>query len=112
MRIGLCLCAFLLAATAIPARASDTSSLFEKKCAGCHGDDGRGHTRMGRKFHAPDFDRAGYQQKTTNDEMRSAIANGITVDGQRRMPGWKGKLSPAEIEDLVRYVRAFPNAKK
>ena len=66
---------------------------------------------MGKKFHAPDFTRSGWQEKASNDRMRSAIENGIVEDGQRRMPGWKGKLSPDEIESLVRYVRAFPNAK-
>ncbi len=89
------------------ARASETENLFSDKCANCHGDDGRGRTRMGRKFHAPDFTRKGWQGRTTNRQMRSAILHGITVNGQRRMPGWQGKLAPDQIDALVGYVRRF-----
>jgi len=61
------------ALSATPALASDTSDLFEKKCAGCNGLDGKGETKMGKKFHAPDFSGEKWQKGTTDKEIQKAI---------------------------------------
>ena len=89
------------------ARASETSDLYDKKCSVCHGDDGRGKTRMGKRFHAPDFASAKWQANAKDAELRKVIENGVVEDGVHRMPAWKGKLTPAQIDGLVQLVRGF-----
>jgi cytochrome c6 len=99
----------LLAATLspLPAAASETSELFEKKCSVCHGVDGKGETKMGKKFHAPDFTGDKWQKETTDKEIQKAIEDGIVEEGKRKMPAWKGKLTPEQITALGQYARAF-----
>ncbi len=95
------------AAVSTAALASEISDLFSDKCAVCHGDDGKGRTRMGKKFHAPDFTSSKWQGKTTDEEARQTIENGTVIDGQVRMPPWKEKLTPQQISDLLKYARSF-----
>ncbi len=90
-----------------PALASEASDLFAKKCATCHGDDGQGHTRMGKRFHAPDFTAAKFQARATDDKMRQVIQDGVYEDGVHKMPAWKDKLTAAQIDGLVQLVRSF-----
>ncbi len=102
--LALC-CLWALAATA--AHASDVPELYANKCAVCHGDDGKGLTRMGKKFHSPDFTAAKWQAETKNEEIVRVIEKGVVVDGQHRMPAWSGKLTSEEIAELGRFVRTF-----
>lgn len=97
----------LWAALGTTARASEVSDLFSDKCAVCHGDDGKGQTRMGKKFHAPDFTEAKWLAKTTEETARHAIENGAMIDGQVRMPAWKEKLTSQQISDLTKYARGL-----
>src|ERR1700730_5038998 len=91
----------------LPAAASETSELFEKKCSVCHGVDGKGETKMGKKFHAPDFTGDKWQKETTDKEIQKAIEEGIVENGKRKMPAWKDKLTAEQIADLGKYARAF-----
>jgi mono/diheme cytochrome c family protein len=95
------------ALSALPSLANETSDLFEKKCATCHGVDGKGQTKMGKKFHAPDFTGEKWQKETTDKEIQKAIVEGVVEDGKRKMPAWKDKLTPEQIADLGKYARAF-----
>src|SRR5271170_4462923 len=67
-----------------PARADPTQELFDKKCAGCHGVDGKGDTKMGHKFHAPDFTSPKWKTDTTDAEIVKTILNGVVKDGVTR----------------------------
>ncbi len=79
------------------ARAADTAAdLFQKKCAVCHGKDGKGTTPMAQKLGAKDL--------TTLKESEADIAKAIT-DGKGKMTPFKGKLSDAEIQSLAKYVK-------
>lgn len=78
--------------------------IWDNRCASCHGADGRGRTKKGRKLKAPDFTTSKWQQTTAEEEIEDAIANGVP---KTKMPAFKGKLSDAEIASLVAFVRAF-----
>jgi len=78
--------------------------IFEQRCKVCHGADGKAQTKKGRQLKAKDFTRPKFQQHTTDKEIVDAITNGIK---KRKMPAFKDKLSPEEIQALVGYVRAF-----
>jgi mono/diheme cytochrome c family protein len=96
-------------ATAPKATAPNARELFAKsKCNVCHGDDGKGDTGKGRELNAPNFADAKFQKETTDKEMAETIENGVKDKaGKLLMPGFKEKLSPAEVRVLVAFVRSF-----
>ncbi|HKM89972.1 MAG TPA: cytochrome c [Candidatus Acidoferrales bacterium] len=76
-------------------RADDTAALYKSKCAMCHKADGSGNAGM----KVPDF-RSAAIQKETDAQLVEATAN-----GKGKMPAQKGKLTEAQIKDLVKYIR-------
>lgn len=77
-------------------------------CASCHGNDGKGDTKMGRNLYprAPDMT-APATQELSDGELFWIIENGIKLTG---MPAW-GTASPeddAETWELVQLIRLLP----
>jgi len=82
--------------------------LFRKAgCAGCHGDDGRGKTKLGIKMGTRDYTDATVKASLNNAEMQNAIKNGVTINGKIVMQGAIGKLTDAEIMALAEYLSSF-----
>lgn len=77
-------------------------------CAGCHGNDGRGQTPLGRSLfpRSPDM-RGTRTQSLTDGQLYGIIENGIRLTG---MPGW-GDGAPANRDswELVAFIRHLPN---
>jgi mono/diheme cytochrome c family protein len=99
--------AVLLAAA--PAFAGDGLDLFKKKCAGCHGEDGAGKTKMADKIRAgggdfPDFTDAKFHEHMDAKAIKDVITNGVK---DTKMAAFKEKLTPEEIDSLVKVVQAF-----
>ncbi len=65
----------------------------------CHGPDGAGKTMMGEKLKIPDLHSADVQKKSDAD-LKSII-----VKGKDKMPGYETKLTKAQIDCLVGYIR-------
>ena len=80
----------------------DAKTTFDDKCASCHGKDGRGKTFKGKLSHARDFTDAAWQNDVTDERLFNSITN-----GRGKMPAFKKKLSEAQIDELVAYVRRF-----
>lgn len=82
--------------------------LWRKKCASCHGRDGKGQTKKGKKAKVEDMTTAKWQKEVTDERMIKSMTDGIdrVQDGvkQEMKPS---KLSPAEMQSLVKYMRAF-----
>jgi len=83
----------------------DACGLFVESCATCHGMDGRARTFHGRILGARNLTDAKWQATSTDPEIATAIRT-----GPKAMPAFAKKLSPAEIEALVIYVRTFKPA--
>ena len=100
----------VIAATVIGsvvAQADGAKSIFEEKtCASCHGKDGKGDTKMGKKLEIADLTDSKTQDKK-DEELVKAIKEGAKKDGKTRMAAFGGKLSDDEIKALVAYVRSF-----
>ena len=78
-------------------------TVFEGKCARCHGLDGRGQTVLGNMVKAPDFtDSAWWQDDVSNRRLISSVTS-----GKKEMPAFGRKLTRQEINLLVAYVRRF-----
>jgi len=79
---------------------SDARSLYNKRCADCHGRDGRSKSFKGKLTHARDLTDAQWQDRVSDERIYNSISN-----GKEKMPAFKKKLSEAEINSLTAYVR-------
>jgi mono/diheme cytochrome c family protein len=80
----------------------DARTIFEAKCAKCHGKDGRAKTVRGKFNHARNLTDAAWQNDVTDERLFNSISN-----GRNQMPDFKKKFSEAQINSLVAYVRQF-----
>jgi mono/diheme cytochrome c family protein len=84
----------LLAAAAVDGR-----TLYETKCAQCHGKDGvaKPPGKGSRNFNDPAF------QASSDDEAIAAI----TAEGKGKMPGYRSKLSAEQIRAVSAHVKTL-----
>ncbi|HOX58648.1 MAG TPA: cytochrome c [Candidatus Paceibacterota bacterium] len=101
---------FVIALLAIPALsvyAADAKATYDKECAKCHGADGKGQTKMGKKSGAKDYTDAKVQAELKDDAAFKAIKEGYKdKSGKEIMQPAEG-LSDEEIKGLVAYMRKF-----
>ncbi len=92
--------AVVLGLTTPTAFAADSSAdLFKAKCAMCHGENGVGKGKV------PALGLAEVQQKP-DAEFKTAIEKGVKTD-KGMMPGYGSKLTPEQIDELLKYVRSL-----
>lgn len=84
--------------------------VWQKKCQTCHGLDGKGKPAMARMFKV-ELEKL---DLTRGDPARSPEAFVKTIaDGKNsKMPAFKDKLSPAEINAVAAYAQSLGAAKK
>ena len=87
-------------------RAAAANENWDNLCAKCHGADGKGQTKVGKKLGVKDYTDAKVQAELKDDEMTKAITSGVTENGKEKMKAFKD-LSADEVKDLVAYVRKF-----
>lgn len=97
----LCLVALLATAVAVPVFAQSGESTFKAKCAMCHGADGLATGPMGKMMNIPSVKSPDFK-KLTESEM---IAD--TTNGKAKMPAYKGKLTDAQIKEVVSYMHSL-----
>lgn len=99
-------------ALAVVLAAAPVAENWENHCTKCHGEDGRGKTKAGRKLNVSDYTDAKVQAEMKDEDMIKATADGVKDKaGKERMKGYKDELSADEIKELVTYVRAFATKK-
>jgi cytochrome c6 len=87
--------ALAVLASATLARADGAADLYAKKCAICHGKDGKG-SASGLKM--------GVKDLTKETDSEAALVKDIS-DGKGKMPAFKAKLTEAEIASLAKFVK-------
>jgi cytochrome c6 len=80
---------------------SSGADTYKAKCQMCHGADGLGSTPAGkamkaRPFNAPDV------LKESDTDLTAVIK-----DGKNKMPAFTGKLTGAQITDVVAYIHTL-----
>jgi len=96
-----------LAIAAWSASAADAKATYDKDCAKCHGADGKGDTKMGKKLGAKDYTDAKVQAELKDDVAFKAIKEGLKdKEGKVLMKPIEG-ASDADIKALVAYLRTF-----
>jgi cytochrome c551/c552 len=98
----------ILAGMALTANAEDGKTLYEKrKCAQCHGPDGKGETKMGKKQGVKDYTSAKVQTEMKDAEAFKAIKEGLKrKDGTTLMKPTEG-VTDDDIKALVKHMRSF-----
>lgn len=86
-------------ATSNPASAA---AIYMKRCASCHGKDGRAKTFKAKFNDARDLTNAQWQEDVSDERIYNAITN-----GRGKMPAFRKKLSDSQVESLVSYVRGL-----
>jgi cytochrome c6 len=100
--VGFVIMVLFLFVIAVPARAQgEGAAVYKTKCAVCHGADGKGDTAVGKSMKLRDLGSADVQ-KQTDEQLID-----ITTNGKGKMPAYKGKLTDAQIKDVVAYIRTF-----
>jgi cytochrome c553 len=94
------------AAMMVSVSAAAVKENWEKSCAKCHGPDGKGDTKMGKKLEVKDFTDAKVQADMKDEAMLKAIKEGVKDGEKIRMKPVEG-LSDEEMKDLVAHVRKF-----
>ena len=95
-----------LAASTAALTAGDAGPIWEKNCQKCHGADGKGDTKMGKKMEIKDLTDAKYQASFTDEQATKAIKEGIKDGDKTKMKPAEG-LSDDDIKALVAKVRSF-----
>lgn len=96
-------------ALALPDSTSGADALknWTQHCASCHGKDGKGETKAGKKAQVKDLTDAKYQESFTDEKAVKQIKEGMKDGEKEKMKPFASKLSDDEIKDLVAHLRKF-----
>jgi len=91
----------LLMGTARPAAAQDaTQALYKSKCQICHGPDATGSV-PGKKLGVKDFQSPEVQKQPDSELLE------VARKGKGKMPAYDGKLTNAQLADLIKFMRGL-----
>jgi len=81
-------------------------ALYEKQCAGCHGDAGKGDGAMGAELTpAPsNLADADWKHGASDGEIYTVIRDGVKTTG---MKPYRAKMTTHQLWDVVNYVRSL-----
>ena len=99
IRTGMIAVTMLAATTMATAFAqSSGADTYKAKCAMCHGADGLASGPAGKSMKVPPFNAS---------KMSDADMIAETKAGKGKMPAFTGKLTDAQIKDVVTYVHTL-----
>ena len=97
----------LILALATAATAATPQANWDEHCAKCHGADGKGQTKMGKKLGIRDLTDAKTQAEVTDVQALDAMQKGITdKKGKTSMKAIEG-VPADELAAMVPFVRAL-----
>jgi mono/diheme cytochrome c family protein len=96
-----------ISASAAPSKgnAAEGKKIFTVKCVACHKPNGTGGLKLTGNP-TPNWTDKKRMATITDDYLRDCITNGKVKSG---MVAWgkTGQIKPAEIENLIAYIRTF-----
>lgn len=95
-------CALALTSTAF---AADGKAVYADSCTKCHGDDGKGATKMGGKLGCKDYSDAAVQAAVSDDQAFKSVKEGMKKDDKTLMK--PSELSDEDIKASVAYLRTL-----
>ena len=111
-KLGLVLvaAASLWATTAAAQDDKAVARMWKSKCGSCHGADGKGDTKQGKKMGIADMTTAAWQTEFTDAKVKEAIDKGLSREKngkQQDMDPLGKELEPAQIDSLMKYLRSL-----
>lgn len=107
MKNRLALAALLFVGAALTVSAADAAAHWDDQCAKCHGADGKGQTKMGKKLAIADLTDAKVQASFTDEQIVKAMKEGLKdKNGKQTMKPIEG-LTDADMKALVPFVRGL-----
>lgn len=85
------------------ARRRTAMRIFAKRCAECHGNDGKGNEMRNQMQQLPNFADPDWHRPRDDRQLLVSILDGKGT----RMPAFRDKLAREEAELLVGHVRSF-----
>jgi len=85
----------------------DAKTNYASLCKGCHGESGKGDTKLGQMLKAPDFSAAKVQEALKDERIFKAIKEGLKKGDKVIMKPYADKLTDPEIKALVELLRSF-----
>ena len=95
LALGMCL------AGSVGFAQSSGAEIFKTHCEVCHGANGIPNPTMAHLLGVPSVT-SPQMKKLTQQEMVTTVTN-----GKGKMPAWKGKLTDAQINAVVAYLRTL-----
>jgi mono/diheme cytochrome c family protein len=90
----------------LSARGEEAKVIYEKQCAKCHGPDGKGDTKLGKKAGVKDYTDAKVQAEMKDDVALKAIKEGLQEGDKVKMKPAEN-VSDADVKALIAYMRTF-----
>jgi len=94
-------------AVVLNASAADAKANWDSLCAKCHGEDGKGQTKMGQKLGCRDYTDPKVSDSLKDDAAFKALKEGLTNDDGKTLMKPVADLSDDDIKGLVAYVRSL-----
>ena len=90
-----------------PILGADVLANWKEHCAKCHGDDGKGDTKMGRKLSIADLTDPAVQAKFTDEAALKAMKEGVNDKAGKVAMKPVENLSAEDMPPLVKFVRGL-----
>ena len=86
-------------------------TIFQKNCAGCHGENAQGTTAWRKpldngRYPPPPLNGTAHAWHHSTEELKQFILKG-GPPGEGRMPGWEGILQDREIDDVLVWIKSL-----
>lgn len=78
------------------------SAIYNRRCASCHGKDGRAKTFKAKFNDARDLTNSQWQESVSDEQLYNSIMN-----GRGKMPPFGKKLTEDQVDALVNHVRSL-----
>lgn len=88
--------------SSVTSNSPSAAAIYMKRCASCHGKDGRARTFKAKFNDARDLTNRQWQESISDERIYNAVMN-----GRGKMPAFGKKLSDSQVESLVSYVRGL-----
>ena len=107
MKSTLLLSLGILCAASVSTLAADVKENWDKQCAKCHGPDGKGDTKMGKKAGVKDYTDPKVLADLKDDTSFKSIKEGLKDGDKTKMKPYAEVLSDDEIKALVAFVHTL-----
>jgi mono/diheme cytochrome c family protein len=83
--------------------------LYQEHCAQCHGPEAQGHPDWSNPqvVAAPPLNGSGNDWRRKKSELVAVIKHGAKRGNEPVMPGWSGRLSDRDVEDIIAWFQAL-----